>query len=255
MDEVVLTFLGQAGVGIRYRGTTLVTDPNLSYILEKIASEKTPWKRNYPPPCTLEELKPDGILISHSHADHLDRDTLEPYYRAGGQAPLALPAPEAGKALWCPRVLPSRAEQGFAIGDIEILPIACAHTQLHTDAQGRFRELSYFLRCGGVTVFFGGDLSLYDGLTERILREKPDVVILPVNGADEERTNAGIIGNIDEREAAEIAARAGAVLLPMHHDLYAINGCAPEAIRGAASITGARLMLLSVMQSAVLERN
>ena len=255
MDTLKLTFLGQAGTALTYRDQTLVTDPHLSTFLERGASESNPWKRLYPAPTTLSALKPDGILISHNHADHLDPWTLKPYYEDGGKAPLVVPAPEARLAeSYCSTIIRARAEQPLKIGDFSILPIPCAHTQLHTDGEGRFRELSYVIRCGSICVFFGGDLSLYDGLPERLERIDPDIMILPVNGADEDRTSRGIIGNIDEVTAARLAHRCRAVLLPMHHDLYAINGCSPERIRAAASKEGARLMLLTAMQSAVYEK-
>ncbi len=251
MDSLKLTFLGQAGTALEFQGQILVTDPNLSTILEQHATEATPWKRSYPVPTTLSALKPDAILISHSHGDHLDPCTLKPYYEEGGKAPLVVPAPEAHLAeSYCPSLIPARAEHPLELGCFSILPIPCAHTQLHTDEEGHFRELSYFIQCGSIRVFFGGDLSLYDGLEERLERERPDIMILPVNGADEDRTSRGIIGNIDENTAARLAHRCGAILFPMHHDLYAINSCSPENIRAAASREGARLMLLTAMQSA-----
>lgn len=251
MDELKLTFLGQAGTMLEYKGQRLVTDPHLSTFLERGATEANPWKRLYPAPTTLEALRPDGIVISHSHADHLDPWTLKPYYEAGGKAPLVVPAPEAPRAeAYCPTLTPARAWEGLTIGEFGILPVPCAHTQLHTDDQGRFRELSYEITCGGIRVFFGGDLSLYDGLEAYLATRHFDIMILPVNGADEDRTSRGIIGNVNEVQAAALAKACGAILLPMHHDLYAINGCAPEKIRAAAAEAGTRLMLLSVMQTA-----
>ena len=251
MDELKLTFLGQAGTILQYKDTTLVTDPHLSDFLSK--GPNSPWIRSYPAPTTLEKIQPDGIVISHAHGDHLDPLTLKPYYETGAKAPIYVPAPIAERAAnFCgDAVKEARAEETFTLGDMTITPIPCAHTELHQNEAGDYCELSYLIDCGAIRVLFGGDLSIYDGLVERLKKENPDIVILPVNGTDEERTKAHIIGNINEVEAAEIAHECDAVLFPMHHDLYVINGCSEERIIAAANDKGARLMLLRAMQTSV----
>jgi L-ascorbate 6-phosphate lactonase len=60
---------------------------------------------------------------------------------------------------------------------------------------------------------------------------RPHVVLLPINGRDAERESQGIAGNLDEREAAELAAAAGAELLvPMHYDMFAANPGSPAKL-------------------------
>jgi L-ascorbate metabolism protein UlaG (beta-lactamase superfamily) len=52
-----------------------------------------------------------------------------------------------------------------------------------------------------------------------------DVVLLPINGRDEKRHRAGIIGNMDAREAAAFASKLQAkLLIPTHFDMFAGNG-------------------------------
>lgn len=256
MATLTITYLGQCGFLLDFGAVRIVTDPYLSDSVDRLyATPETPWRRAYPAPRALFDLMPDAVLISHDHGDHLDPDTLIPYVRAGGRAVIAAPAPVCaalGEMLPpdAPPIAPARAERPFDIGPARITPVACAHTQLHTDDMGRFYELSYIIRVGDQAVFFGGDMSLYDGLTERLRAEGCRVLLLPANGRDEARTAAGIVGNTDCAEAAELAAALDAPLyIPMHHDLYAINGCADEDILAAAARAGARVKILKPMEA------
>jgi L-ascorbate metabolism protein UlaG (beta-lactamase superfamily) len=240
-----LTYLGQCGFLIEAGGARIATDPYLSYFVDNNHDEgDMVWKRKYAPPCPLIDLKPDLILISHSHGDHMDPWTLGEYRAADGDAQIAAPAPECSLLyeLGFARVIEARAEAAFSIAGAKITPILCAHTEPHVDGLGRFRELSYLIEADGKKLFFGGDLSLYDGLAERLIREAPDYALLPANGRDEFRTSRNIIGNTDAREAAELAAGCGTTLIPTHYDLYDVNGCPIEEIERAARDAGAKLV-------------
>lgn len=256
MDSVKITYLGQTGFSIEYQGTRIVTDPYLSDFVDRTAStDAVRWVRLYAPPCTLSDLTPDAVLISHAHGDHMDPWTLTPYIQSGGDALLIAPVPETGKLLdmGASNVYGAVAGERIEIGSMIVQPIPCAHTEFHTDALGRYHELSYFIFCGEHTIFFGGDMSLYDGLTECIAEKRCDVLLLPVNGGDYYRTANGIIGNMDCREAAGLAHRTDVpFFVPMHHDLYEINGCRIEWIRDAARDEGAILRELSAGQSLTL---
>ena len=254
--SLLITYLGQCGFLMDFGDTRIVTDPYLSDYVDKcFYSGQTPWRRLYPPPATLQALEPDGILISHSHGDHLDPWTLQPYFSQGGTCLAAAPAPECGllEKLGAPCIQYARAEESFFMGPVKITPIPCAHTQLHTDEMGRFHALSYIVEHEDLRVFFGGDMSLYDGLAKRLREADCRLLLLPVNGGDAERTGKGIIGNIDCVQAASLSATLNVPYIPMHHDLYAINGCAPEEILCAAEAAGAKAHLLKPMQSLRLD--
>ena len=248
-----ITYLGQCGFLIEDGDARIVTDPYLSDSVDRNHyTEETPWKRLYPAPVTLAELKPDIILISHGHDDHMDPDTLRPYYAEGGSAVIAIPAPEAETAeRWgIKNILRARAEESIRCKHVNITPVPCAHTQLHTDENGRFYELSYIIELsGGKTIFFGGDLSLYDGLEKRIREAKPSLLLLPANGRDEYRTSHGIIGNTTSTEAAALAASLRTPWIPMHHDLYQINCCEPHEPEEASRKAGASIICLKPMET------
>lgn len=248
MSELRVTYLGQCGFLLEAEGVRIVTDPYLSNSVDK---NHDGWKRAYEPLCTLKELDPDLIVISHSHDDHMDPQTLCEYRSAGGNAPIAAPAPETKllKELKFSRVIDARAEQEIHFKDVVITPVPCAHTSLDMDEQGRFRNLSYLIDFGTCCVFFGGDMSLYDGLKERIMLENCDLLLLPCNGRDEERTNQGIIGNTTAEEAAEFAAALCVPFIPAHHDLYVNNGRPVDEIVHAAQECSAQIHVLEPGES------
>ena len=252
-SDINITYAGQCGFLIASESTRVVTDPYLSDSVDRDHySEKTPWKRLYPAPCTLCELRPDIVVISHGHDDHLNPDTIKEYLASGGDACFVAPLPICKMleklGVKEEKIIRARAEKVISIKDCEILPLPCAHTELHTDENGAFFELSYIITLGGRSIFFGGDMSMYDGLTERLAREKLDILLLPCNGRDDTRTNNGIIGNINEKEAAELSANLKTPFIPMHHDLYAINCCPEEDIISAAKAQSAEIIVLKPMQ-------
>ncbi len=242
-----ITYLGQCGFLLEIGETRIVTDPYFSNLADGTMPDGTPSPRKYPAPvATLAELKPDVVLISHAHEDHLDPLTLKPLIESGIECLICAPYPECGKleeigAKYIHRAL---VEKTIKVKDVFITPIPCAHTQPHVDDSGRFMELSYFIHGEGEKVFFAGDMSFFFGLIERLEDEKCDILLLPVNGRDDERTARGIIGNIDHIEAAHLAAMLNATYVPMHHDLYAHNGCSNEKIETAAIEAKAKLKML-----------
>ena len=65
---------------------------------------------------------------------------------------------------------------------------------------------------------------MYDGLIESLIPYQVDVALLPINGRDYFRNRDDIIGNFNCEEAVLLAKAMGAdMLVPMHHDLYAVN--------------------------------
>jgi L-ascorbate metabolism protein UlaG (beta-lactamase superfamily) len=69
---------------------------------------------------------------------------------------------------------------------------------------------------------------MYDGLVDRLRRHRVDVLLAPINGRDYFRTARDIVGNLDVREAAELAVAAGVkLLIPGHWDLFAQNAVNP----------------------------
>ncbi len=64
---------------------------------------------------------------------------------------------------------------------------------------------------------------MYPELPTALAALAPDVLMLPINGRDHMRESAGIVGNMNETEAAWLCAQvAPSYVIPMHYD--AIEG-------------------------------
>ncbi|UVI31101.1 MBL fold metallo-hydrolase [Paenibacillus spongiae] len=225
---LAIWFLGQESVIIKGDDVTLYIDPYVSDYLEKTAGAV----RTYPAPIAPEDItNADACLITHEHEDHLDRGTV-PVLAA--QNPNAfIMAPAACRDM----LLSLGIEQTQVINadtnqwrsplegrKLRIQAIPAAHEALEQDEQGNHRYVGYMIELNGVTLYHAGDTIVYPGLVEQLRSYKPDVAMLPINGRDYFRTSRGIIGNMDYREAAELAYAVGAeTVIPLHYDIFAGN--------------------------------
>ena len=94
---VALWWLGQAGFIIKSPAEKIVAlDPYLTNSCKALGEEVGfDMDRLVPPPLSPEDLVGiDLYLMTHSHQDHLDPETLRGYRAAGGQGPYAAPAEE-----------------------------------------------------------------------------------------------------------------------------------------------------------------
>ena len=100
---------------------------------------------------------------------------------------------------------------------------------------GLIRFVGFVLEMDGVRIYHAGDTIHYDGMEAMVGALRPHISLLPINGRHAEREARGIVGNLDEREAAWLAARIGSeTLIPMHHDLFTGNlGSAAQVVETA----------------------
>lgn len=69
------TWLGHASCYYQNEGIYFLTDPVFSQRCSP--SQWVGPSRHTPPPCSLNELKIDIVLLSHTHYDHLDYDSCQ----------------------------------------------------------------------------------------------------------------------------------------------------------------------------------
>jgi L-ascorbate metabolism protein UlaG (beta-lactamase superfamily) len=232
-DALRVWWLGQSGFVVRLGGSTLVLDPYLSDSLtEKYAATDKPHTRMTARVVAPERLTGvDVITSSHNHTDHLDAATLGPMLRANPAAKLVLP--EANRAFAAQRLGMDGADfiglddgACVAVAGWELHGIAAAHNALDRDEAGRHRYLGCVVRRAGRTLYHSGDTLLYPGLVEKLRAFGPfDAVFLPINGNRPERR---VAGNLDGREAAQLAHDTGAgVVVPCHYELFEFNTADP----------------------------
>jgi L-ascorbate metabolism protein UlaG (beta-lactamase superfamily) len=84
--EPMLTWLGHATFLLQLGGVNLLTDPHLTDRASPLSF--VGFRRYFAPPLSFEELPHiDIVLVSHSHYDHLDLDTLKRLAMQKGGAP------------------------------------------------------------------------------------------------------------------------------------------------------------------------
>jgi L-ascorbate 6-phosphate lactonase len=234
MSGVSLTWLGQAGFLLRGAGATVLVDAFLS----NVDSRRIP-----PPvdPSTLSDV--DIVLCTHEHWDHLDGPTVAAVAKASPGARVIVPAPVADQAaaagVPAERVVGAVAHEPLTSLAVPVTPIPACHGVDVADAynfgldlsSGVVRYLGYVIDFDGVRVYHAGDTIWWPG-QERVLRDLGvHVALLPINGRDLIREADNIVGNLDHREAALLAAAAGVELLvPMHWDMFEANRGFPDQL-------------------------
>ncbi len=228
---VTLWWLGQSGFVLSGPTGRVAIDPYLS----------PRESRTVAPACAPEALRGlDAVLVTHEHIDHMDLPTLA-RIGAGADGPaIVVPAPVADQAV-AAGVRPERvvrAQPGDHLrfgeaGAVEVWPLPARHGLHspparydfgHEESGGLFRYLGYVVAIGGMTLFHSGDALIYDDLAERLRAHGVQVGLLPINGRDHHRERRDIVGNMTEREAADLAAEAGMeTLVPMHYEMFAHN--------------------------------
>lgn len=230
---VRLWWLGQSGFLVQAGDEHLLFDPYLSDSLTtKYASTDKPHVRmseRVVDPARLDFI--DIVTSSHTHTDHLDRETLLSLRESNPQIRMIIP--EANRAFVAERLgtdaeWPRGLAQGesVAIGSFQIAALPAAHESLDLDKDGRCLYLGYVVDVAGVRIYHSGDTMLYQGMTELLGHLQPDIMLLPINGSAPERR---VAGNLDGREAAQLAHDSKAKLaVPMHYDLFEFNTASPE---------------------------
>jgi L-ascorbate metabolism protein UlaG (beta-lactamase superfamily) len=90
------------------------------------------------------------------------------------------------------------------------------------------RFVGYVLELNGVTLYHAGDTTVYPGLIETLKAESIDLGMLPINGRDPFRNARNIVGNMNYREAAELAVAARFdTVIPLHYDMFEANSERP----------------------------
>ncbi len=226
-------WLGQSGFLVVTPEATILFDPYLSDSLtKKYATTDKPHTR-----VTERVIDPglltgiDVITSSHNHTDHLDAETLLPLLAANPEAELVIP--RANRAFVIERLgavekhlVEIDAGESTSIGNITLHGIPAAHNTVERDENGQCKFLGFVAQVGGLTFYHSGDTLMHDGLVAALEPFSPDIAFVPINGNKPERR---VAGNLDGREAAELARAIHARLaIPHHFDLFAFNTATPE---------------------------
>lgn len=198
-------------------GTQIYIDPYLSDSVAAIFNQQ----RAFPPPIELEDVRPDLVISTHLHEDHLDPGGI-PIIAKVSNAVFMCPPTAYSRALgWgVPRDRIQTIERGQTreFRDVKIEAVYARH-----DASIPGWEvpdaIGVIFDFGGLQVYHSGDTE-YDTKLRALYSRKIDAAMLVING---------ITGNMDAHEAAMLAWHIGVkVAIPMHHILWKDPAPHPE---------------------------
>jgi L-ascorbate metabolism protein UlaG (beta-lactamase superfamily) len=205
-------WLGGSGFLLKSAAGTLVAiDPYLSDSVKGIFG----LARAFPPPLTPEEARPNVLIVSHWHEDHLDPGTIPVIARHSARTRFVMPPSALSRAVgWGvrrDRIQALSPGEQLTIGEVRITHVPARHEAgipgwEVPDAMGMLVQID------GLTVYHTGDTE-YDLRLRRLADQQIDAILVCINGAT---------GNMDAHEAALLAWRLGArTAIPMHHLLWA----------------------------------
>jgi L-ascorbate metabolism protein UlaG (beta-lactamase superfamily) len=234
MPRSELTWLGQAGFLLESEGMRVLIDPWVS-----------PHEARLTPPPNLDLVteRIAWVLVTHEHLDHLDLPFLRVLAERSPDTRLVLPAPAAATAEM--RLPLTAVEPGdrLDIGSLRVEVTPAVHgismADAYGDGEGRF--VGYVIRGPDFSLYHAGDTVVTEGLIEALADKEIEIALLPINGRDFFREQQGVVGNLDSREAVQVARRLGArILIPYHWDGFAGNterpGSAADQVAAAGDL-------------------
>ena len=199
-----ITWLGQAGLLFETEGKTIVIDPYLSDSVAKVNPKNY---RRFPVDERYLNIKPDIIICTHNHLDHLDRETLDHYFTAG--AKMLVFAPNGG---W-QDLRTYGGDNNYILfnigtewneGPIRLRAVAAEHSDPGA--------IGVLLSAEGKTYYITGDTLYSERVFASLPAEEIEAVFLPINGVG---------NNMNAADASRFAKRVGAKhAVPVHFSLF-----------------------------------
>lgn len=221
VSSVTVVWLGQGGfLFVLPSGRRIVVDAYLSDSLYEDTKSTAgfTYKRLAAVPIAPEDVCANEIFCSHEHEDHLDSGSILTLTKNPDTRLFTNPiSVERAKKIGVnPEQIHTICRYDFLdFGEYTVKVLPAQHGQMAPEAMG------FLFDFGGFHVYYAGDTSLDKDLLVAMQDAKPDLALLPINGA---------YGNLNAQEAAEYAAFCGAKrCIPYHFWTFAGHGGDPMA--------------------------
>ncbi len=224
--SIAVWWLGQAGFILKSpKGVLAVLDPYLSDSCGA-GAEKLGFNhhRSFEPPVQADQLGGlDAYVLTHSHGDHLDPDTINKYRQAGGKGPYIAP-PHAAAALEKLNVPGDQIRMTWA-GDVQTVGDLIFRATLAIPfGDEDLTHVGYLVSIGGgPTLYFTGDTAYHETIGISVAPYKPDVMFVVING---------MWRNLGPADAARLAEQIKPrMVIPYHYDLFPDGQMPPHTLR------------------------
>ncbi len=203
--------LGHSTFYLNINGTKILTDPFLYPFIFAIKRVVKPLRPDILP-------KPDYILVSHAHYDHLDLRTLKHIDRD-----LKLIVPEntykVVKRLGFKEVIELKHYEKFSDKNIEVVSLPVQHNKGRNLIHPNTETASYYIQLNNLNLYFGGDTGYFDGFKEYGKQFNIDIAFLPIGGFEPRLLLKNLHMNPEEAVRAFIDLKAKYVI-PIHFGTF-----------------------------------
>jgi len=215
--SVAIFWLGQAGFVFKSaRDEIIYVDPYLSDGVERQLG--LGFKRIMMSPIAAKDVVADLVVNTHEHLDHLDPDSIptiaqNPRTRFAG----TIDCVHEYRRLGIPeeRIFELQEGEGLDFGGFGLTAVYADHGELAPRAVGVVVESD------GIRIYHAGDTAYCPERMLRLMELRPEIAILPINGA---------YGNLDAEEAARLAHDLRAdVVIPSHFWMFPQHNGDPGA--------------------------
>jgi L-ascorbate metabolism protein UlaG (beta-lactamase superfamily) len=199
-----LIWLGHSTVVVELDGARLVTDPVLRRRVAHL-------RRDAP---ALTPDRPDAVLLSHLHYDHLDKPSLA---RLGRDVPIVAPKGAAHFLRGFSDVREVEPGSTLDLGPLQVDVVDARHDGRRRPVGPPVPALGFVVR-GSRSVYFAGDTELFDDMAAVA---PVDVALVPVAGWGAKLGP----GHLDPVSAARaLTLVRPSVAVPIHWGTYGVIG-------------------------------
>lgn len=202
-----ITWLTQAGLLLKTEKLTIMVDP---YLSNSIAARDPNKNRRIPVDESYLEIKPDVLIITHEHEDHLNKQTLDRIL--SGDKPITVLAPK--NAYFALREFGGphnyvllNPHSVWTEGGVTFYSVHAEHSDRHA--------AGFIIDDQEKTYYISGDtLYNYDVIDDvlDLVEDGVDYAFLPINGLG---------NNMNAHDAADFAYEIGAKqAIPLHYGLF-----------------------------------
>lgn len=199
-----ITFLGQNGFLFESKKTKIIIDPYLSDSVEKIEPQNV---RRQPIDESFFGVRPNVVVVTHSHADHYDTDTLDRLLKGVDDGVFLSPLsvfPYAKKRYEKLNCVLFRNGVSYTVNDVRFRAVYADHSD--TEAIG------VIISCEEKSYYVTGDTLYSEKVFGSLPKVKFDAVFLPINGKG---------NNMNVADASRFAKRINAkFVVPTHFGLF-----------------------------------